>query len=142
VSTERANDVLSIKQVADRVGVRADTVRYYERVGLLPAQARTTGDHRRYDDTAVDRLRFIQGAQRLGLRLADIRELLTLREGGECPCEPAATLLRQRLAQVDEQITRLIALREDLRRFVDRMPADDCPEPFPGTWRPRKEVTT
>jgi DNA-binding transcriptional MerR regulator len=141
VSAERTEDVLSIKQVADRAGVRPDTVRYYERAGLLPAPARTVGDHRRYNDTTVDRLLFIRGAQRLGLRLAEIAELLALRETGECPCEPAATLLRQRLAQIDEEINRLTVLREELQRFVERIPAVDCPEPLPGTWRPRKEVT-
>jgi len=50
--------------------------------------------HRRYDESAVDLMRFIQGAQRYGLRLADIRELVELRCSGECPCEAAATLLR------------------------------------------------
>jgi hypothetical protein len=102
----------------------------------------TGGAHSaRYDDTAVDRLRFIQGAQRLGLPQADIRELLAFRETGESPCEPAVTLLRQRLAQIDEEINRLAALREELQRFVARIPAVNCPEPVPGTWRPRKEVT-
>jgi len=141
VSAERTENVLSIKQVADRVGVRPDTVRYYERAGLLPAPTRTAGDHRRYNGTTVDRLLFIRGAQRLGLRLAEIAELLALRESGECPCEPAATLLRQRLAQIDEEINRLTVLREELHRFIERIPAVDCPEPLPGTWRPRKEVT-
>jgi DNA-binding transcriptional MerR regulator len=131
---------LSVAAVACRVGVSADTVRYYERIGLLPAPARTAADHRRYDESVVDRLLFIQGAQRLGLPLAEIGELLGLREGGQCPCEPAAGLLARRLADLDRQIGELSELRERLRRFLDRLPAEDCPEPVPGTWRPRKEV--
>lgn len=134
------SDTLSVIGLARQVGVKADTIRYYERIGLLPPPPRTAADHRRYDHSAIDRMRFIQGAQRLGLRLADVRELLALRETGECPCEPAATLLRQRLAEINEQITNLVALREQLQDFLDRIPGDDCPEPVPGTWRPRKEV--
>jgi DNA-binding transcriptional MerR regulator len=60
---------LSVGQLASRAGVRTDTVRYYERTGLLPRPARTDGDHRRYGPADVDRLLFIRGAQRLGLRL-------------------------------------------------------------------------
>ena len=134
-------ETYTVAGLARRVGVRPDTVRYYERIRLLPAPTRTIGDHRRYDESAVDLMRFIHGAQRLGLRLADIRELVELRRTGECPCEPAATLLRDRLAQIDEQITQLTELRSELAEFVTRIPSDDCPDPIPGTWRPRKEVS-
>src|ERR1700683_4833687 len=98
---------LSITRLTPQTGFGPDTIRYYERTGLLPSPARTTGDHRRYDDRAVDRLRFIRGAKRLGLRRADIADLLTLRDTGTCPCEPAAGLLRRRLAEIDAEITRL-----------------------------------
>jgi DNA-binding transcriptional MerR regulator len=67
---------LTVSQLAERVGVRADTVRYYERVGLLPASARSPAGYRTYGQAAVERLRFIKGAQRVGLRLRDIAELL------------------------------------------------------------------
>ncbi|HEX5596540.1 MAG TPA: MerR family transcriptional regulator, partial [Micromonosporaceae bacterium] len=87
----------TISELARRVEVTADTVRYYERIGLLPAPQRTTGAHRRYGPAALDRLRFIQGAQRLGLSLADIANLLAVRDTGDCPCEPAADLLRRRI---------------------------------------------
>jgi DNA-binding transcriptional MerR regulator len=135
-----STDLMTVAGLASRVGVRPDTVRYYERIGLLPAPRRTAADHRRYDDTAVDLMRFIQGAQRIGLRLADIRELVALRQSGECPCEPAAALVRQRLDELDEQIAHLVRMRDELRQMADRIPADDCPDPVPGTWRPREEV--
>ena len=134
-------DLMTVAGLASRVGVKPDTVRYYERIGLLPAPRRTAADHRRYDASAVDLMRFIQGVQRIGLRLADIRQLVELRQSGECPCEPAATLVRQRLGELDEQIARLVRLRDELRQLVDRIPADDCPDPLPGTWRPREEVS-
>lgn len=127
---------MSVAQLAARVGVRPDTIRYYERVGLLHAPARTTGDHRRYGEDAVDRLHFIQGAQRLGLRLRDIETLLTVRDTGNCPCEPAEHLLRQRIAELDAELARLDALRVNLVRMVDALPDRDCPQPEPGTWCP------
>ena len=132
---------MRVAALAREVGVTPDTIRYYDRIGLLQPASRTATNHRRYDDSAVDRVRFIQGAQRLGLRLTEIQDLLVVRDTGDCPCEPAALLLTKRLAQVDEEIARLCRLRDELAGFVDRIPADDCPEPVPGTWRPRKGVS-
>jgi DNA-binding transcriptional MerR regulator len=129
-------DALTIGQVAARSGVATDTVRYYERAGLVPAPARTSGEHRRYGPGVLDRLLFIRGAQRLGLRLAEIRELLAVRDTGVCPCGPAETLLRRRLADIDAEITRLTTLRAELTRMLERMPSRDCPDPVPGTWCP------
>lgn len=136
-----AEGTMRVAALARRVGVKPDTIRYYEGVGLLRANSRTATNHRRNDHSAVDRLRFIQGAQRLGLRLADIRQLLDVRDTGECPCEPVASLPRQRLADIDNEIAKLTRLRDDLARFVERIPSEDCPDPAPGTWRPREEVS-
>jgi DNA-binding transcriptional MerR regulator len=74
--------------------VRTDTIWYYERERLLPTPRRTEGEHRRYGPADLDRLLFIRGAQRLGLRLAEIRELLAVRDTGTCACEPAGVDLR------------------------------------------------
>ncbi len=76
MTIDRVIKPLTVGQLAARAGVRADTIRYYERSGLLPEPNRTDGDHRRYGAADVDRLLFIRGAQRLGLRLSEIRELL------------------------------------------------------------------
>ena len=130
---------LRVAELAAAVGVSPDTVRYYERAGLLPPPDRTAAGYRSYDAGAVDRLRFIQGAQRLGLHLADIRDLLTVRDTGTCPCEPAEDLLRRRLAEVDAQIARLVTLRAEMAAMVDALPAADCPPPIPGTWCPPTE---
>jgi DNA-binding transcriptional MerR regulator len=119
--------------------VRTDTIRYYERVGLLPPPARTATGYRDYDAGAVDRLTFIQGAQRLGLRLVDIGHLLTVRDTGRCPCEPAGELLRRRLDEVDEEIARLTALRAEMAAMAAALPQADCPAPTPGTWCPPEE---
>ncbi|HEX2774628.1 MAG TPA: heavy metal-responsive transcriptional regulator [Micromonosporaceae bacterium] len=127
---------LRVTDLARAVGVAPDTIRYYERAGLLPAPARTPAGYRSYDDSAVDRLRFIQGAQRLGLRLADIRELLAVRDTGVCSCEPAEQLLRRRMAELDAELERLRALRREMSAMVEAIPSMDCPPPSPGTWCP------
>jgi DNA-binding transcriptional MerR regulator len=93
---------LRVAELAAAVGVGADTIRFYEKTGLLLAPARTPAGYRVYEASAVDRLRFIQGAQRL---LRDIKDLLTIRDSGVCPCEPAEELLRRRLADLDAERT-------------------------------------
>ncbi len=130
---------LRVSELAAAAGVAPDTVRYYERVGLLPPPDRTAGGYRSYDGRALDRLRFIQGAQRLGLRLADIRDLLAIRDTGRCPCAPAGEVLRRRLAELDLELARLSALRAEMVAMADALPAEDCPPPSPGTWCPPEE---
>src|SRR6476646_1087460 len=138
-----AERLLRVGELADAVGVTADTIRYYERAGLLPAPHRTPSGYRAYDADAVDRLRFIQGAQRLGLRLTDIRDLLAVRDTGTCPCEPAEDLLTRRLGEVDAEIARLTALRREMVAMLVGLSQPGCPAPMPGTWVPaarREEV--
>jgi DNA-binding transcriptional MerR regulator len=125
--------------LAARVGVRTDTIRYYERAGLLPEPSRTDGDHRRYGSADVDRLLFIRGAQRLGLRLSEIRTLLVVRETGDCACGPAETLLREHIGEIDREMARLTALRAELSGMVAGLSgiagsSGRCPDPVPGTW--------
>jgi DNA-binding transcriptional MerR regulator len=133
-----ATGELSVGQLASRAGVRADTIRYYERAGVLPQPHRTDGDHRRYGSDDVDRLLFIRGAQRLGLRLAEIRDLIAFRDTGICPCEPAEALLREHVEDIDQQVARLTALRAELTGMIAGLAANSgtCPEPFLGPgWR-------
>lgn len=132
-------DQLTITRLATKVGVRPDTLRYYERIGLLPPAARTAGAHRRYDESVVDRMLFIKGVQRLGLPLAEIRELLAVRDTGVCACAPAETLLRQHLAELDAEMRRLAQLRHELAGMLDGMTGASCADPEPGTWCPPNE---
>ena len=130
---------LRVAELAAAVGLAPDTIRYYERAGLLPAPPRMPSGYRAYDVSAVDRLQFIQGAQRLGLRLRDIKDLLSIRDTGTCPCEPAEELLRRRLAELDAEMGRLAALRAQMVTMIDTLPSTDCPPPTPGTWCPPTE---
>jgi DNA-binding transcriptional MerR regulator len=136
MTIERVTRPLTVGQLAARAGVRADTIRYYERAGLLPEPDRTGGDHRRYGPADLDRMLFIRGAQRLGLRLAEIRELLVVRDTGVCPCGPAETLLREHIGEINREITRLTVLRAELSGMVAGLTAasEPCPDPVPGTW--------
>jgi DNA-binding transcriptional MerR regulator len=136
MTIDRVTGPLTVGQLAARAGVRADTIRYYERSGLLPEPNRTDGDHRRYGPADLDRMLFIRGAQRLGLRLAEIRELLVVRETGRCPCGPAETLLREHIGELNREIARLTALRAELSGMVAGLsgPSGPCPDPVPGTW--------
>jgi DNA-binding transcriptional MerR regulator len=127
---------LRVAQLAEAVGTSSDTIRYYERAGLLPAPARTAAGHRAYDAGSIDRLKFIRGAQRLGLRLREIGDLLAIRDTGVCPCEPAGELLRRRLVELDEEMARMVALREQMVAMVEALPGEDCPPLSPGTWCP------
>ena len=134
-STHRSTDTW-LSRLADEVDVRPDTIRYYERTGLLPPPPRTSAGYRLYPPTMIERLRFIQGCARLGLRLDDIADLLAVRDTGTCPCEPAEALLRRRITEVDAELARLNSLCVELVRMVDALPDQDCPNPTPGTWLP------
>lgn len=113
---------LTVSRLADRAGISPDTVRYYERIGLLAPPSRSSSGYRVYDESAVERLLFIRGAQRFGLRLGSIAELLDIRERGLCPCGHTRQLLQTRLADIDEEIEALSRLRADLERIVESEP--------------------
>lgn len=127
---------LRVGELAAAAGVRSDTVRYYEKSGLLPAPPRTDSGYRRYPLHEVDRIQFIRGCQRLGLRLRDIKELLAVRDTGVCPCEPAEDLLARRIAEIDAEQARLAALRADLVDTLHSIPDGDCPDLAPAQWCP------
>ena len=119
---------LTVSALAGQVGLSADTVRYYERVGLLPEPARSAAGYRLYNQDAVGRLRLIKGAQRAGLRLREIGELLQVADQGQCPCGHTETLLQERLAEVRAELERLRALEADLTRLLERRSDPSCPE--------------
>lgn len=113
---------LTISKLAAEVGVSTDTIRYYERSGLLPPAQRDPNGYRLYEAQEADRLRFIRGAQHLGLKLRDIRELLAVRDRGLCPCGHTSALIRDRLAELDEDLRRLEKLRHELVALSERVP--------------------
>ncbi len=121
---------MRIGELAQRAGVTPDTIRYYEREGLLGPPARTPAGYRDYGDTALDDLRFIKKGQTLGLRLADVREVMAITSGGELPCDHVRATITVRLQEVDEKIRELEALRSTLRETFVRL--DTLTEPAAG----------
>jgi DNA-binding transcriptional MerR regulator len=119
---------LTVSALATQAGLSADTVRYYERVGLLPPPDRSAAGYRLYDQDALGRLRLIKGAQRAGLRLREIGELLQVADRGQCPCGHTESLLRGRLAEVQAELDRLRSLEAELTRLLERQPDSPCPE--------------
>ncbi|MGH9075873.1 MAG: heavy metal-responsive transcriptional regulator [Acidimicrobiales bacterium] len=119
---------MRIGEVAGAVGVNPKTIRYYEEIGLLPDPQRTPSGYRDYTDEDRSRLVFVKTARRLGLSLADIGEILALRERGERPCDYVLGVLDRQVADVDRRIAELEALRAELaglRSQTDRLPGTD-----------------
>jgi DNA-binding transcriptional MerR regulator len=125
---------LRTSDLGARVGLSPATVRYYESLGLLPAPERSEGGYRLYHEGEVDRLRFIKGAQRFGLRLREIRELLEVRDRGACPCGHTQTLVTRRIAEVEQEISRLQALHKELMDMEARHPKEPRPHRGPNGW--------
>lgn len=120
-------DGMTVSELARRVGTTADTIRYYERIGVLPEADRSPAGYRLFDETDVDRVAFVKRAQRFGLQLDEIRELLDIRERGLCPCGHANDLLVVRLDELEQQLRSLTALRNDIRGLLaDDRDGDGC----------------
>lgn len=113
---------LSISELGERTGTSPDMLRYYGRLGLLAESGRTPAGHRYYDEAAVERVRFIKGAQWLDLRLGEIGELLAALDGEECPCGFSEELVRRRIAEIDQQRVRLDEMRALLSRLLRDAP--------------------
>ena len=110
---------LSIGELARRTGTKVETVRWYEREGLLPVPARTGGGHRTYTRAHLNRLAFVRHARELGFPLDDVRALLHLSDDPDRPCDEADAIARQHLGAVRSRIARLQALEAELARVVD-----------------------
>ena len=102
---------MRIGQLASAAAVSVDTIRYYERLGLLPAPARTASGYREYPDGAVTRLSVIRNAVRFGFSLKDVARFLKVRDAGGVPCDQVRTAGQQLLKQMDERIAELTAAR-------------------------------
>lgn len=128
--------MLTVSRLAEAVGVGPDTIRYYERQGLIPEAERTPSGYRVFGDEAVRRLRFIRGSQRFGLRLREIKGLLEIIDEGLCPCGHASDLIAARMAEIDQQIAELKVLRADLAGLSEDVGPDRC---SPGAWPCERE---
>ena len=113
-----ASDILSIGALARATGTKVETIRYYERAGLLPAPARTGGNYRAYDPGHLDRLGFIRRARDLGFSLDEVRALLRLSDQRDRSCDEVDRIARAHLADVERKIADLAALGAELRQMI------------------------
>lgn len=117
-------EMFSIGTLSDRTGVKVPTIRYYEQIGLIPRPDRSTGNQRRYDRAALDRLAFIRHARDLGFPLDRIADLIALEADPDRPCAEASRIAAERLADVRARLHRLHRLEAELTRIVGQCHGD------------------
>lgn len=121
---------MRIAEAGRNAGLSADTLRYYERIGLLPAVARDAGGRRRYGEADLARLRFIRRAQATGFSLDEIRGLLRFRENPGAACDSVRAMAAGKLEEVVQRLDTLTRLHAELERLVERCRAEQgaaCP---------------
>lgn len=111
---------LSIGELAKQTHTKVETIRYYERIGLLPDPVRTAGNYRSYDGVQLGRLSFVRRARDLGFSLDQVRELLDLADQRDRSCEAVDTIARQHLVEVERKIADLTALHDELSDVIGR----------------------
>ncbi|MCL6506536.1 MAG: MerR family DNA-binding protein [Bryobacteraceae bacterium] len=122
---------IRIGELAELSQVNLQTIRYYEREGLLPQPPRLPSGYRVFSPDAVRRVRFIKRAQELGFSLKEIRELLSIRVDPRSDCSGVRKLAKAKLADIDQKIQTLQAMKKVLTRLVTacpgRGPSTECP---------------
>lgn len=109
---------MKIGELASATGTKVETVRYYEKIGLLPPPARTSANYRAYGAEHLARLSFIRRARDLGFTLEAVRELLTLSDDKTQSCEAVDGIARVHLTEIDRKVRDLKALRSELSRVL------------------------
>ena len=124
-------NTLTIGKLASQAGVGVETVRFYERSGLLDQPARPARGFRRYPDAAIKRLRFIRQARDLGFNLDEIGDLLALRLSPSATCENVRDRTQEKIIEIDRRIDLLSTMRASLSELLASCdldgPATDCP---------------
>lgn len=111
---------LKIGQLSAATGTNVETIRYYERIGLLPAPDRTSGNYREYAPEHVDRLNFIRHARGLGFDIQSIRSLLDLAQDPNRDCGEADRIASGHLLAVERKIAQLQQLQQELQRMISQ----------------------
>lgn len=111
---------MKIGELSKAVGTKVETIRYYERIGLLPPPPRTTSNYRSYGPAEVQRLAFIRHSRELGFKIKEVRSLLDLSDHPERDCRAADQIASRHLEQVTEKIAQLVTLRNELERMIGR----------------------
>jgi Hg(II)-responsive transcriptional regulator len=124
-------DGLTIGEVAKQANVHIETLRYYERQGLVPRPRRSVSNYRLYTEDSVRRVRFIKAAQELGFSLAEIRELLSLRSIPRTRCTEIRQRAKAKVKAIEAKIASLQAMKQALAKLVAECsgdgPVTECP---------------
>lgn len=113
-----SNQQFLIGRLAKLAGVKSDTIRFYERCGLLPKPERKASGYRVYDEAALKLVRFIKRAQALGFSLDEIRRILSLRGGGKKTCDHVLAIAEATLEETERRLAELQAFRNVLKQNV------------------------
>lgn len=119
---------MQIKEISRRTGLPDKTIRFYEKVGVLPPPRRLDNGYRDYDEADVEHLKFVAGLRRLDFSLDDIGEILAMRDRGEAPCRVVLHLLSTKAEEIAQRIAELSRLEQDLRQLYSlglTFPTDD-----------------
>lgn len=120
-----------IGELAAAAGVGRDTIRYYERTGLLREPERTAAGYRLYDETDLERVNFIRSAQELGFTLDQARQLLALRASDTASAQAVLDITLAKIGDAEARLKRLSDIRDMLRTLADECPGEvpvsDCP---------------
>ncbi|MBD8869322.1 heavy metal-responsive transcriptional regulator [Nocardioides donggukensis] len=111
---------MRIGEVADAAGLPAQTIRFYERRGLLPSPRRGPNGYREYDASVLTQLAFIRSGQAAGLTLVELAGILDLRRDGAVPCAHVDELLRTKLGVVHERQRELVLLEQEIEGLLGR----------------------
>lgn len=120
--------MITIGELSKQTGCHIETIRYYERMGLLSKPPRTEGGHRLYDRHAVKRLVFIRRSRELGFSLQEIRTLLQLVDGRRYTCQQIKTLMDQHLGEIKRKIADLKKLKASLTEISARCQGGEVPD--------------
>ena len=104
----------SIGQLSQHTGVSTETIRYYERIALLPPPRRADNGYRQYDDDDVERLQFVRRSRTLDFGIDEIKEILAFRERQEPPCQYVMAVMEERTGEIDKRIQDLQRLRNEI----------------------------
>lgn len=110
---------MNIGELAQRTGTKAETIRYYEKIGLIGVAVRSTGNYRAYGPADVTRLGFVRRARELGFPIEQVRELLGLADQREHDCCRVDALTQEHLESIDRKMADLAALRRELATMLD-----------------------
>lgn len=124
-------EIFTIGKVARTSGVGIETIRFYEREGLIEMPARRNSGYRQYSHSAVERILFIRQAKELGFSLTEIKELLSIRVSPKKTCSDVRGIAKAKIADIDAKIAALKKIRAALARLVTQCqgagPVSDCP---------------